>query len=128
MGPKFGDQMKNQDANNNTQGKRRDQTSFLTSIGPRGFTPSLDNLPYLHLDCCLIFFIRSKAYQIKILQILWTDIQFLETVLNFAWFSILLSLYRYIQIGDETRFRGLKLRLKGRVAFQISVRCPNVAF
>lgn len=40
MGPKFGDQMRNQDANNKTQGKRMDQTSFLTSIGPRGFTPS----------------------------------------------------------------------------------------
>ncbi len=83
--------------------------AFSHQLVPGVSPPVLDNMPYLNLDWFLTFFIRSKAYQINILQIFWTDIQFHEKVLNCAWFSIVLSSNRYIQIGDETRFRGLKL-------------------
>ncbi len=72
--------------------KEGTKLAFSHQLVPGVSPPVLDNVPYLNLDCCLIFFIRKKAYEIKILQIFLADIQFHETVLNFAWFSFC-SLY-----------------------------------
>jgi hypothetical protein len=68
-----------------TGNKTGEQSSFLTNISPQmSFTPSF-GFCMIWLSAARPSFIISKACQHKILQIFWTDTQFLEMDLLILW-------------------------------------------
>jgi len=68
-----------------------------------GVSPLVLDLHYLHLDCLSYSSLNHSLGQNSILQILWTDTLFRETVPNFANFANTLKLGMKQGLEGQTR-------------------------